>query len=191
MADTDFNTSNANSPADYRVIGRKSWVEYFKVIIFYAIVFTIIFMISQNAGLIVGMILDFTSSFVVDLTSDVVVDLTSDVENKYIYWAYGVFGGFFMYRLAFLRSYKMYLTAEGIWFSYGILPWAKGGNGLRWNDADMAMYYPSFLSWITNSYTLTVQHKYTNSSDFRVTNIWRGRKVVGVVSQVQRLRLGA
>ncbi len=154
----DIDTHNVNDMVGYRIIGRKSWVSYLSTLIIYGSIFAVIF----------------------------VIQIYLPVPALYFNIAYGFFGLLFLYRLAVIRSHKIYVTDEGVWYGYGILPWAKGGNGLRWNDADMAMYYPNFISWITNSYSITVQHKYTNTSDFRAQNIWRGRKVCGEISDIQR-----
>ena len=169
MVDFDTNEHGSMGFVGYKVIGRKSWVAYVGLLIKYTIIFGAIYFLD-----IFNLSLEPNFSWI----------------EEYSLYAYAFFGVIFVYRIAVLRSYKIFVTNEGIWLTYGILPWAKGGNGLRWNDADMAFYYPNFLSWITNSYTITINHKYTNASDFMASNIWRGRKVCGEISSIQSSRLG-
>ena len=169
MVDFDTNEHVSMGFVGLKVIGRKSWVAYVGLLIKYTIIFGAIYFLD-----IFNLSLEPNFSWI----------------EEYSLYAYAFFGVIFVYRIAVLRSYKIFVTNEGIWLTYGILPWAKGGNGLRWNDADMAFYYPNFLSWITNSYTITINHKYTNASDFMASNIWRGRKVCGEISSIQSSRLG-
>lgn len=168
MGDFYTNEQVSMGSVGCKVIGRKSWVSYVKLIIKYAIIFGVVYFI--------------------DITLSVEPDFS--YLKEYSLYAYCFLGVIFVYRIAVLRSYKVYVTNEGIWLNWGILPWARGSNGLRWNDADMAFCYTNFLSWITNSYTIMVNHKYTNASDFMVSNIWRGRKACGEISSIQRNRLG-
>lgn len=91
----------------------------------------------------------------------------------------------FLYRWVVLRSYKVSINGEGVWLNYGVFPWAKGGDAIRWKDMDMAKYYPNFFSWITNTYLIEVNHKYTNSADFRANDIWAGRRVCRVISNAR------
>ena len=168
MVDFDTNEHVSMGFVGLKVIGRKSWVAYVGLLIKYTIIFGAIYFLD-----IFNLSLEPNFGWI----------------EEYSLYAYAFFGIIFVYRIAVLRSYKIFVTNEGIWLNYGILPWAKGGNGLRWNDADMAFYYPNFLSWITNSYTITINHKYTNASDFMASNIWRGRKVCGEISSIQSSRL--
>ena len=169
MSDLDFGEQTSIGNIGYKIIGRKSWVAYVGTILRYLITFGVLYFVEKQLVM-------FPQFFRV---------------NEYILFIYGIIGVVFLYKIAVLRSNKISVTDEGIWLNSGILPWAKGGNGIRWNDADMAFYSPNFLSWITNSYTIQVNHKYTNKTDFRVASIWRGRKVCGEISEIQRQRLGA
>lgn len=168
MNDFDTGEHSSMGSVGYKIIGRKSWVAYVNLTIRYAIIFGLIYIV------------------------DTMLFIEKDFNHlkEYSVYAYAFFAAVFIYRLAVLRSYKISVTNEGVWMNFGIFPWAKGGNGLRWTDADMAFYYPTFLSWITNSYTIKVNHKYTNSADFMASNIWRGRKVCREISSIQRSKLG-
>lgn len=167
MVDTDINVHGSIGLVGYRVIGRKSWLAY--------------------GGLLLRYLLIFSSIYFLDVKLS--LEPNFNWVKDYSLYVYVYFIMMLFYRIAVLRSYKIAVTNEGIWLSFGIFPWAKGGNGLRWIDADMAFYYPNFLSWITNSYKITVNHKYTNKSDFMASNIWRGRKVCSEISVIQRSNL--
>lgn len=47
---------------------------------------------------------------------------------------------------------------------------------------DMPYRGSNFLSWITNSHSITVKHKYTNLDDFVVTHIWDGQTVINIIA---------
>lgn len=111
-----------------------------------------------------------------------------DANRKILYALDIVCVIFYLYRILVLKSYKISLDDDGIWLSYGILPWTMAGNGIRWKDADMAFYYPNFLSWVCNSYNVSVNHKYTNLVDFVASDIWRGRRVVELINKEIRAR---
>lgn len=132
------------------VIGRKSWVAYLGFILRYIFYFLVL----------------------------IAIDYADFGIDQYVIYLYLFFGALFIYRMAVIRSFQIYSTNQGIYYQVGILPWAKASNGIRWGDIDMPFYYPNFISWITNSYKVMIAHKYTNTSDFNATNIWRGRKVV-------------
>jgi len=93
---------------------------------------------------------------------------------------------YFIYKWAYINSYKIFINGEGVWTYYGYFPWQKAGDGLRWEHFDMAFRSSGFLSWITNSHTIIVKHKYTNNDDFRVTNIWNGEKVISLIEDRRR-----
>jgi hypothetical protein len=152
MSEVEVNYDNVDS-SNYKVIGRKSWVAYVGDIATYIFFFAIIF----------------------------IVDQIFDIDNTFTIPIFAFFLIFFVFSFMTTRSYKVFYNDEGVWLTYGFLPWARGGNGIRWRDMDMAFYQTNFVSWITNSYTISVKHKYTNETDFMVRNIWDGKDVCGVI----------
>ena len=165
MIDTVDN--NTHSISSMIIIGRKSWVTYIgastKTILYLIIFYLIFYIIDNNTSI------DIHRNIEIGVFSFVVICL--------------------VYRFLILRSYKVRVNEEGIWVHYGIFPWAKGGDGIRFQDVDMAKYFPNFFSWCTNSYKIVVQHKFTNSTDFSVTDIWRGRHVCNLISNEIRRHL--
>lgn len=106
--------------------------------------------------------------------------------EKYRYIIFTIFSILIVYRLAVLRSYRLAVDPEGIWLLSGVFPWTYSSSGIRWRDADMAVYHANFSSWITNSYTIGLQHRFTNKSDFIATDIWGGRQACSVIYGVQK-----
>ena len=68
-------------------------------------------------------------------------------------------------------------------------PWQKVGNGIRWEDIDMPFRSSNFVSWITNSHSINVKHKYTNEDDFVVTHIWDGQTVINIIATERNNRV--
>lgn len=141
------------------VVGRKSWLPYFYLIFKYSLIF----------GVILG--IQATATY-----HDMTIEIPELTE--YSIYVYIALGCLFIYRLAVLRSFKIYVVQRGVYYEEGIrlFPWWRHGDGIRWRDMDMAFYRNNFLSWITNSYTVMINHKYTNRSDFEVTHIWGGKR---------------
>ena len=173
MIDSSSDVVDAARKSRTRVIGRKSWVSYLGVIVRFAILWACMAFIHSSYA----------------SWANVLPNPSATKGVFYLVWLVSVM--LFSYRIAVTRSYRVSLRNDGIWLHYGVLPWAKGANGIRWRDADMSFHVPTFLSWITNSYTIGVNHKYTNAADFYVTNIWRGKRVSGLVGAAINDRLSA
>ena len=139
----------------FTVVGRKAWDAYIYCFIFYFFWILVTIFISTKF---------------------------KKIDSKYFNYVYLVLVTMFVYKLIVLKSYKIFYNSTGVFFSYGVLPWAKFGDGIRWNDADFASYYPNFLAWICNSYKISVKHKFTNQVDFVVEDVWRGRYVASIIN---------
>ena len=155
MADFDSDSLHRNdSETGVEVVGRKAWTAYIQPLIFYPFLL---------AGLYF-------------------LDLRSDVPREYLMYAAGFIFLLFIYRIAVIRSFKLTIDSDSVSWRQGIFPWAVSGDWVRWRDADCAAYYSNFLSWVTNSYTLVVENKYTDKGKFRPTQVWAGRKVAGQIN---------
>ena len=152
------------------IVGRKAWTAYLGLLIKYSIIFSILYFVEDY------------------LRRENLESINPYL--SYFKFAYILFFIFFIYYLAVIRSYRVFYNIEGIWITWGIFPWAKGADGIRWADADMAGYRPTFISWLCNSYSIFVKHKYTNNNDWMVSSIWRGRVVARSISNEQRKKLG-
>lgn len=83
-----------------------------------------------------------------------------------------------VYKILALRSVRLFVNDEGVWVYSGILPWTKGISGIRWRDIDDARYFPGFLGWALKSYTVSIGHRFTKSSQIRLPYVKRGDRAV-------------
>jgi hypothetical protein len=90
---------------------------------------------------------------------------------------------FLAYKFAVLKSYQLYMDANGIWCFSGVLPWNKGVRGVKWRDLDEAIYFQGMTSWAFKSYTIRVGHRFTKSSEVVLTHMTRGDQAVMQINQ--------
>jgi len=97
------------------------------------------------------------------------------------------------YRFLLVRSVQLYYDDVGVWVYSGVLPWKKGVAGVKWRDMDDATYVNGFVSWITRSYTVRINHRYTKESEIVLHHIAGGRQAVERINAVhqQMIRAGA
>ncbi len=97
-------------------------------------------------------------------------------------WVGGTFMAFwlglFIVQALTIRSVVLYTNDQGVWVYSGIFPWSKGMRGVKWRDIEDAVYFPNFLSWALNSYTVRIGHRFTKSSEIVLPNIARGHEAV-------------
>lgn len=96
-----------------------------------------------------------------------------------------------VFRVADLRSHRLYLDDIGVWKRAGILPWSKGVSGVKWRDLDEAVYAPSFWSWLLGSYTVRIGHRFTKSSEIVFPHKSRGRETVMAIQQAHAEKIRA
>ena len=149
------------------IIGRKSWVVYFFNAINYLLFFTI------YMGLYIYFFPDALDKLEELSNHRGFIILTSIFILHPLY---------FIYIYLTLKTHIISIDNEGVWYTAGLFPWQKIGNGIRWQDIDMPFRSSNFISWITNSHSVTVKHKYTNLDDFVVTNIWDGQSVINIIA---------
>lgn len=82
------------------------------------------------------------------------------------------------YRILLIHSVRLYYDDVGVWLYAGILPWNKGVQGVKWRDMDEATFAQSFWSWLFKSYAIRIGHRYTKTSEIRLTHMARGKAVV-------------
>lgn len=144
--------------ASQTVIGRMSWVPYVKLTVVTGIVVTLGYWITENYP---------------------VPPLYSGV-------SFAILITIYLYRLAVLRSYKLYLDDAGVWVYSGVLPWARGVQGVKWRDLDDASYWTGFAPWICNSYRVIINHRYTKANEIFMPHVWRGRRAVFTINRAHR-----
>lgn len=82
------------------------------------------------------------------------------------------------YRILLIRSVQLYYDDVGVWLYSGILPWAKGVQGVKWRDMDEAVFIQSFWSWLFRSYSIRIGHRFTKSSEILLTRMGNGKAAV-------------
>jgi hypothetical protein len=89
---------------------------------------------------------------------------------------------FITYHILLARSYKLYYDDVGVWLYSGVLPWKKGRTGVKWRDLDEAVYFTTFWSWLSKSYTIRIRHRFTKSSEIALTHVARGNDIVAEIN---------
>ena len=149
-----------------RIIGRKSWLVYFKSLLKYTILYSIIYYIhlEQKYGKI-GEDINFML-----YNSLIIFFLNSFFEN---------------------RSYYISIFDSEVRIDSGYLPWSINCEFIYWKDIVKTMYYVNFMSWLTNSYTIVISRKNNNTydSEINMTNIWNAAKVSGTIIHEYESRL--
>lgn len=90
--------------------------------------------------------------------------------------------GVFSLQVLTLHSVVLYTDAQGVWLYSGVLPWSRGYHGIHWRDVQCAEYYPHFLSWLFRSYSLRVGHRFTRTSEIKLTHMADGVQAVGHIN---------
>lgn len=136
------------------VVGRKSWVAYLPLLAF-----------TTCCVALIGAIQMYYAH-----------ELSFISEKAYTI-CYGVIAVAATYRFAVIRSVKIVINEQGNWLMSGILPWNKRVLGCRWLDTDMATVNPNLFAYLTNSYRVSVTHKFTHNVDWQCDHIWAGKGV--------------
>jgi hypothetical protein len=91
---------------------------------------------------------------------------------------------FFAYDILSLHRVVLYTDEHGVWLASGLLPWNSGVSGVKWRDVSEAVFVQGLASWAFRSYTVRVGHKFTNDTELRVANVWKGHEAVQHVNDV-------
>jgi len=137
---------------------KKSWVAYAKTLVFIGLLYCVAFALTP---------ISLASSFISWL-----------VFGLFILWA--------IYRILNIKNETLYTNGDGVWVDFGFLPWRKGARGVRWEDMDMARFRGGFLSWIFNSHTVVVTHKYTKDSEFFMTDVSHGKEALAHIEEMRK-----
>ncbi|MEB2558805.1 hypothetical protein [Burkholderia cenocepacia] len=87
-----------------------------------------------------------------------------------------------VYTVALERSYELFMDDQGIWLRRGILPWSRGVSGVKWRDLDSATYFTGFISWLTKSYTVRLEHRFTKANEILISHMSAGNKAVEAIN---------
>ena len=174
MSEQNF-SEDSNIDGDGRtIIGKKSWVVYAILTLQYLFVFTIYAVVFRYFFL--DKLDDFDTLF-----NHIGFIILISLLALHSLW--------FLYLYLSNRTHLISIDQEGVWYTAGLFPWQKVGNGIRWQDIDMHFRSSNFISWVTNSHSITVKHKYTNLDDFVVTHIWDGQTVINIIATERSKRV--
>lgn len=136
------------NPAEIERLGRKSWTAYIWLVLLSLFILIPITFASWHHSWKLGL---------------VVASMTF---------------AFIAYQILLTRSYNVYYDDAGVWVYSGVLPWNKGIIGVKWRDLDDAGFYQTFWSWLFNSYSIRIGHRFTKSSEIFLTHIHKGNETV-------------
>ena len=149
------NTSSSGPNA--HVVGVKSWIAYFGLLVLAALLF--------------GVALPLAFTYGNEMAAAAVMAGSTAIVG---------------YRFLVLRSVQLYYDDVGVWVYSGVLPWKKGLTGVKWRDMDEATFVPGFWSWLTGSYTVRIGHRFTKANEIVLTNIARGKAAVNTLNAYQQ-----
>ena len=135
-----------------QIIARKSWVAY-------ALLISARLFLTLFAAIVMLM-----------------VDPTAAVAATILGVAWTVYG------VLWLKTFELYMDADGVWLFRGILPWNKGINGIKWRDIGGSLYGNGFSSWATKSATITVEHRFTKTSSLVATEMAHAKTAAGLLA---------
>ncbi len=95
----------------------------------------------------------------------------------------------FVLRVLWVASVVLYTDQDGVWVYQGLFPWSRGVIGVNWRDAEDASYAPGFFSWMFNSYTVRIGHRFTKSSEIQLSHIANGSQAVVEINDAHRRAL--
>ncbi|MDH5677974.1 MAG: hypothetical protein OEZ28_05100 [Nitrospinota bacterium] len=132
--------------------GRKSWIAYVPSTLLYIILVWILLIIAhKSTNIMYSLMLLF------------------------------LVAGPFVYKIFLIGSFRLYYNDKGVHTFYGILPWDKGGNSVRWEDISEAVYFTDFTSWLLKSYNIRIGHRFTKTSEIIENHIENGKELVAEI----------
>jgi hypothetical protein len=88
----------------------------------------------------------------------------------------------FWYRVAALRSVRLYTDAHGVWRQRGVFAWSRNTYGVRWRDLEGATFTGGFGSWLMRSWNIRVGHRFTRTSELVLDDVPNGKRVVELIN---------
>ena len=158
MADAGID-GQFNNKEKMLVVGRKSWVSYLPLLAFTLSCYALIGAVQIHYA----QALPF-------------------INSNHFYICYAILATATLYKFAVIRSVKIVINSQGNWLMSGILPWRKRVLGCRWQDTDMSTVNPNFFAYITNSYKVSVTHKFTHNTDWSCEHVWNGKHVAQAIA---------
>ncbi len=159
--ETNYNEINTE-----QMVWKKSWVAYVASAVFWLFCFAIF----SAIGFAVVYFMDVADRKAVMIKVMVVLGVIIFLR--------------FILSILSIKSYRLFCTDEGVVLTYGIFPWTKTVNSIRWRDLDAATYYLSAISWISKSYSVTLRHRYTQEIAVAMVDVANGDKAVTMINEL-------
>jgi hypothetical protein len=83
-----------------------------------------------------------------------------------------------------IKSYQLFYDSKGVWISFGVLPWSKGYQGVKWRDLDEAVFFSGLTSWAFKSYSILLKHRFTQSSEISLTHMAAGDTAISAINEL-------
>lgn len=159
---------------DHTEIGRISWFGYI-LTVFYTLIGLAIF--------------SFIALIAIGLFSAIFFPL--EPYKNYIYSiGFLISFTFLAYSLLYTKSVTLFYDEKGVWLYSGIFYWEQGYSGVKWEDIDGVFFERSFFSWLSRSYKLVIQHKYTKAQELEIREVANGHRVVEKLNDLIHERSG-
>jgi hypothetical protein len=91
----------------------------------------------------------------------------------------------FVYQVLWLGTVELYTDVAGIWVFRGLFPWNRGSYGVRWSDADDAVFHTGMFAWATRSFRIRVRNRFSPRSEIDLAHVYRGNEAVMHINQRQ------
>lgn len=91
----------------------------------------------------------------------------------------------FVYQVLWLGTVELYTDVAGVWVQRGLFPWDRGAYGVRWSDADDAVYHTGLFAWATKSFRVRVRNRFSPSSEIDLAHVHLGDDAVTHINQRQ------
>ena len=92
---------------------------------------------------------------------------------------------FAAYQILELRSAKLIVDADGVYYQSGAFPWNKGHLGVKWGELDSAFFGKGFIPWIARSYNIIATHKFSRTEVFVATDMSNGAEAVSLINDLR------
>ncbi|MDR3346248.1 MAG: hypothetical protein LBS73_03640 [Campylobacteraceae bacterium] len=149
---------------------RISWTVYVRVIVVFAIKIAILFGLYYFAM----HVLQSEFAIPVNIINIIAISLL----------AVGLI--FFTINILTLRSIVLYTNEDGVWVYRGIFPWSRGASGVKWRDLDSASYITKFSSWLLQTYTIKVEHRFTKDNEIVLNSVYKGQNAAMHINELHK-----
>jgi len=95
----------------------------------------------------------------------------------------------FALKVLAVASIVLYTDRNGVRVYQGVFPWSRGVTGVIWRDVEDATYVTGLFSWLFDSYSVRIGHRFTKTNEIHVSHIANGRQTVIQINDSHRRAL--